>query len=338
MTEKKSAGEPAADDPGRTLALLWGAAGPAGPLGADRAGDRRGGHRAGRRGRDRRGVDARDRRQARRRHDVAVHPRPRQAGADRADDRHGVAGAGLRRSSTSRRTSRADWREALRFIARRNWERYLRHPWLLQVADGRPVLGPNINRKYEAELRPLDGIGLTDLEMDSVLTAGADARRGTGPLAGRRCRPRATRAAQSDVEWWTNLEPALAAVMDPARFPARLAGRPGRGGVPPERRRSRRTSWTSGIERILDGVARADRAARSRPGQRGTLIAMTTIAILGAGKIGEAMLAGLLAAGRLAGLADVHRALPGAGRRADRSATACSGVETDEAAAARPTC
>lgn len=34
------------------------------------------------------------------------------------------------------------------------------------------------------------------------------------------------------------------------------------------------------------------------PGGRGTLFAMTTIAILGAGKIGEAMLAGLIAAGR----------------------------------------
>ena len=32
------------------------------------------------------------------------------------------------------------------------------------------MLGPNINRKYEAELGPLDGIGLTDIEMDSVLT------------------------------------------------------------------------------------------------------------------------------------------------------------------------
>ena len=37
---------------------------------------------------------------------------------------------------------------------------------------------------------------------------------------------------------------------------------------------------------------------RSFGRRHGTLIAMTTIAILGAGKIGEAMLAGLLSAGR----------------------------------------
>jgi AcrR family transcriptional regulator len=62
------------------------------------------------------------------------------------------------------------WRGALTFIARRNWDIFLAHPWLLRVLDGRPVLGPNVNLKYEAELRPLDGIGLSDVEMDSVLT------------------------------------------------------------------------------------------------------------------------------------------------------------------------
>ena len=86
------------------------------------------------------------------------------------------------------------WRGALTFIAQRNWDLFLRHPWLLHVLDGRPVLGPNINRKYEAELRPLDGIGLTDIDMDSVLTAGADARRGDGALAGRRCSRSGSRA------------------------------------------------------------------------------------------------------------------------------------------------
>ncbi len=147
---------------------------------------------------------------------------------------------------------RGDWRDALRFIARRNWDLFLGHPWLLHVVGGRPVLGPNINRKYEAELRPLDGIGLTDLEMDSVLTLVLVHVEG---LARWQVALQSAReeSGQTDYEWWTNLEPALAAVMDPAGF--RVAGRVGvavgefhqSAGEPAH-------ELDFGIERILDGV------------------------------------------------------------------------------------
>jgi hypothetical protein len=48
---------------------------------------------------------------------------------------------------------------------------FQRHPWLLDAVGPRPVLGPNESLKYEAELRPLDGLGLTEVEMDGVLTS-----------------------------------------------------------------------------------------------------------------------------------------------------------------------
>ena len=102
-----------------------------------------------------------------------------------------------------------DWREAVRFIARRNWEAFLKHPWLLSVADGRPVLGPNISRKYEAELRPLDGIGLSDLEMDSVLTLVLVHVEGLArwqwrcsPCAPRAASPTPTGGPSSSLRWW----------------------------------------------------------------------------------------------------------------------------------------
>jgi AcrR family transcriptional regulator len=145
------------------------------------------------------------------------------------------------------------WRGALTFIAQRNWDLFLRHPWLLHVLDGRPVLGPNINRKYEAELRPLDGVGLSDIDMDSVLTlvlmhVEGMARWQVGLLAIRE------QSGQSDVQWWTNLEPALAAMMDPAGFPLgsrvrRAAGEFHQSAGDP------RHSLDFGLERILDGVA-----------------------------------------------------------------------------------
>jgi hypothetical protein len=41
---------------------------------------------------------------------------------------------------------------------------------MLQLAPARPGLGPNASLKYEAELHPLDGLRLTDVEMDATLT------------------------------------------------------------------------------------------------------------------------------------------------------------------------
>src|SRR5260221_14757303 len=61
------------------------------------------------------------------------------------------------------------WRGALQFIAKQNWDLYHRHPWMLQAATGRSVVGPHAAIKYEAELRPLDKLGLSDVEMDAVL-------------------------------------------------------------------------------------------------------------------------------------------------------------------------
>jgi hypothetical protein len=59
---------------------------------------------------------------------------------------------------------------------------------LLEVTPLRPVLGPNTIARYEHELSTLEGIGLTDIEMDSALVlvnaqversgAGAQARAG----------------------------------------------------------------------------------------------------------------------------------------------------------------
>ena len=118
-----------------------------------------------------------------------------------------------------------DWRAALRFIAHRNWELYARHPWLLQVSQGRPVLGPNISRKYEAELRPLDGIGLSDPDMDGVLTMVLVHVEGLARWQAALTADR-TGSGEDDQQWWTAVAPALAEVMDPSAFP--VSGRVGR--------------------------------------------------------------------------------------------------------------
>ncbi len=98
------------------------------------------------------------------------------------------------------------WRGALRFIANQNSNLYRRHPWMLQIATGRSVLGPHAAIKYEAELRPLDKLGLNDVEMDAVLTLILTHVEGV-------CRAQVTRdrtqqdTEMTDEEWWVARAP-----------------------------------------------------------------------------------------------------------------------------------
>jgi AcrR family transcriptional regulator len=115
-------------------------------------------------------------------------------------------------------------RERLHFMAERNRALYLRHPWLLEVPLGRPVLGPSVVKNYEADLRALDGIGLSSVEMDSIRALLVLHVQSTA-----RARASNLRAQQTDgmteVEWWTVTVPLMQQVMT-GKFP--VAGRVGR--------------------------------------------------------------------------------------------------------------
>lgn len=144
------------------------------------------------------------------------------------------------------------WRAGMEFVARRNWELHLKHPWLMQAASVRPNLGPHAVRKYEAELRPLDGIGLSDVEMDSALAlvlghVEAQARLQNSLLQLRR--------EQSDQDWWMEQAPVLERLMAGVNLP--LAHRVGEassvayeGAAAPEH------VLSFGLARILDGIER----------------------------------------------------------------------------------
>ncbi|WP_394842652.1 TetR/AcrR family transcriptional regulator [Pendulispora brunnea] len=145
------------------------------------------------------------------------------------------------------------WREGMRFIARRNWEAYLRHPWMIEILGPRPALGPNLCLKYEAELRPLDGLGLTDIEMDSVLTLVLThvSCAAAAKLSSERVQ---RESGMSDSEWWVTTGPILTQVMDESRFP--VAGRVGSASSKAyEGLLDPMHMLTFGLERILDGVA-----------------------------------------------------------------------------------
>ncbi|WP_309572621.1 TetR/AcrR family transcriptional regulator [Deinococcus sp.] len=145
-----------------------------------------------------------------------------------------------------------DWRAALRFVAEKNWALHLAHPWLCQLNRPRPVLGPHFILKYEAELRPIDGIGLRDVEMDALLSAvlthvGGAARVYHG------LRAEAQASAQTDQEWWLTQAPTLDRLLDVRRFPT--AARVGQSvGDEVQAAADPEHTLRFGLERLLDGV------------------------------------------------------------------------------------
>lgn len=144
------------------------------------------------------------------------------------------------------------WRGRLTGIARENWTLHLRHPWLLEVATNRAVLGPNVAAKYDYELGAVDGIGLTDLEMDSVLNLVLAHVRAAARVAVEADRTR-RRTGLTDEQWWQAAAPFLAKVFDPERFPT--AARVGAAaGEAHGAAHDGEHAFGFGLERVLDGI------------------------------------------------------------------------------------
>lgn len=144
------------------------------------------------------------------------------------------------------------WRDQVAAIARENWALYHRHPWMLQVATGRAVLGPNAIAKYDYELTALTGLGLTDVEVDAALSlvlghAEAAARRAVEATLVEQ------RSGMTDEQWWRAHAPLLGQLMDPQRYPTAsrigsAAGETHGSTQDPEH------AFEFGLQRILDGI------------------------------------------------------------------------------------
>ncbi|WP_307829901.1 TetR/AcrR family transcriptional regulator [Antrihabitans stalagmiti] len=146
-----------------------------------------------------------------------------------------------------------EWRGNLEFVAWANWQLYQRHPWLLGVSTARAPLGPNVMAKYDRELAYIDGVGLTDLEMDSVLSLVL----GHTEASARRVADAAEAVRHSgitDSEWWAKSAPVLEEVVPFDRYP--IAGRVGTAsGQAHQAASDVATAFEFGLGRILDGVA-----------------------------------------------------------------------------------
>lgn len=150
-------------------------------------------------------------------------------------------------------TPAGDWRQRVTAVARANWDLHVRHPWLGEVGTGRPPLGPGVLARYEHELRAVDGLGLSEVQMDLVVGLVDALVRGTVGGVGDRVRAEAA-SGVTEQQWWEATEPYLAQVFDPARYPtvARVgpvAGAELQAAYDPA------ASFAFGLDRLLDGIA-----------------------------------------------------------------------------------
>ncbi|TLF79703.1 TetR/AcrR family transcriptional regulator [Nocardia cyriacigeorgica] len=113
-------------------------------------------------------------------------------------------------------------RERLVAVARQVRGEVIAHPWLLEVSPWRMVLGPGRMRRYERQLAAVDGIGLSEVEMDRVVAVLTEFATGNARMA-----VAAAREAEemSDARWWEVHGPLLTQVMPAHEFP--LASRVG---------------------------------------------------------------------------------------------------------------
>lgn len=93
------------------------------------------------------------------------------------------------------------WRAAVSSWAQETWEFYVRHPWVLQVSQARPVLGPNEYVMIEEALRILRETGLKAGALRYVVgTLFYFVRGAAQTVAESRQAPAET--GVSDEEWW----------------------------------------------------------------------------------------------------------------------------------------
>ncbi|MBU7596999.1 TetR/AcrR family transcriptional regulator [Streptomyces sp. P38-E01] len=111
-----------------------------------------------------------------------------------------------------------DWRATLEWIARDSWEQYVKHSWLLQVNQVRPVLGPNMLGTFNSSLGALEELELTSREKVSLFVA-IDGLV-TGLARNHILQQQAfEQSGVTDDEFWETQEPFLARAMESGDFP-----------------------------------------------------------------------------------------------------------------------
>jgi AcrR family transcriptional regulator len=141
-----------------------------------------------------------------------------------------------------------EWRTKLEVSARGELAFLRRHPWMLQVAVGRPVLGPNEMAALETQLGVVAGLGLTEQEMIGVVILVDGYVRGMAQQFVDAAQA-AERTGVSDEQFWTAAGTALETAMRDDRYP--LLSKVASAGVFDQ---TEDDLFEFGLQRVLDGV------------------------------------------------------------------------------------
>ncbi len=150
-------------------------------------------------------------------------------------------------------TTGRPWRQRLTAVAAENRALYQAHPWAAAVSTVRPPLGPGLMAKYEHELGALEGLGLTDVQMDDALThllsfVQANARAAADTRAAH------MDSAMDDQAWWAANASLLARVLDQEAYP--LATRVGTAaGTAHGSAHDPDHAYHFGLDSLLEGLA-----------------------------------------------------------------------------------
>ncbi|MFG2023380.1 TetR/AcrR family transcriptional regulator [Streptomyces sp. NPDC048825] len=152
-----------------------------------------------------------------------------------------------------------DWRATLEALGRETLALYRRHPWLLQVNQTRPVLGPGALDGMEMVLARIKPMGLTDPELVSAIimidgyVIGAARTQLYQKEAERK-------SGLTDTEFWEAQAPVLEKAMTSGRYPV-LAS------LSEDAFGTEFDHFEFGLQRLLDGleslVARRSEARHS---------------------------------------------------------------------------
>ncbi|WP_434041184.1 MULTISPECIES: TetR/AcrR family transcriptional regulator [Sorangium] len=153
------------------------------------------------------------------------------------------------------------WRAKLEAAALADWALYHRHPWFLHVTPVRPVMGPNGMAAYDAELRAVCGIGLTDREVIAAVHLVDGYVRGAARLSVDAAEAE-RETGVTDAQWWSERAYFWDKLFDPGRLPtmAKLMCSGAFGEHP-----FTEEVFLFGLQRVLEGI---EALVRSRSGHR----------------------------------------------------------------------
>lgn len=140
-----------------------------------------------------------------------------------------------------------DWRARCAEFGSQLWALYLRHPWMQQIDQGRPMLGPNSTASTEIWLRAVDGIGLDEREMLSTVILVSSYIAGLARVTIEMTQA-AERTGISDEEWWSVQEEYVGPVVVSGKLPMlEKLGKADAFGAMFD-------TFEFGLDRVLDGV------------------------------------------------------------------------------------